>query len=147
MVGNFLCIILSPTMAYPWDFVWCSGMFLSRFYAWPSCLSHAQVHQQSTKTGSSGGGPRVKKSTAAGGGAQFVGLELYKRLKDFLKTYLLTLMKVSHIVACLVFKMLRVSWLLVMKSTSVVTLERLCWICQKGWLLFIEWKCMPCSCP
>lgn len=58
----------------------------------PSCI---QVHQQSTKAGSSGSGPRAKKSTAAGGGAQFVGLELYKRLKDFLKNYLLTLMKVS----------------------------------------------------
>ncbi|KAK7066074.1 Cullin-1, partial [Halocaridina rubra] len=53
-----------------------------------------QVHQQSTKAGSSSsGGPRAKKSTAAGSGAQFVGLELYKRLKDFLKTYLLALMK------------------------------------------------------
>ncbi|XP_064086820.1 cullin-1-like isoform X4 [Macrobrachium nipponense] len=58
------------------------------------------VHQQSTKAGGSGGGPRAKKSTAAGGGAQFVGLELYKRLRDFLKTYLLALMKLldpSHL--------------------------------------------------
>ena len=66
-------------------------------------MGGAQVHQQSTKAGSSGSGPRAKKSTAAGSGAQFVGLELYKRLKDFLKTYLLTLMKVSESVHCVVY--------------------------------------------
>ncbi|XP_078035139.1 cullin 1 [Augochlora pura] len=49
------------------------------------CTSvHQQINRTSTKT---------KKGQISQGGAQLVGLELYKRLRDFLRNYLISLLK------------------------------------------------------
>lgn len=51
-----------------------------------------QVSQKPTKKSGGGGGPAGHPTTA---GAQLVGQELYKRLKDFLEGYLIDLLSVS----------------------------------------------------
>lgn len=56
------------------------------------------VHQSGQGGGAQGSGRGTlgKKSKQPTGGAQFVGLELYKRLKDYLKKYLLDLQENGH---------------------------------------------------
>lgn len=61
------------------------------------------VHQQANSRGSTNASMKSKKNQV-GGGAQLVGLELYKRIKDFLRNYLVALLNVSYEFFFYVFK-------------------------------------------
>lgn len=80
--------------------IFLNKIFSSHVYNY--CTSvHQQVvnrsvcHSNSSITNSSKTGCKNKAQVT--GGAQLVGLELYKRLRDFIRNYLIDLLKVGHL--------------------------------------------------
>ena len=72
-----------------------------------NCFFSSHVYDYCTNVNNQGGrgnsvsipsatASKAKKSQAAGG-AQFVGHELYKRLKDYLKSHLINVLKVEFV--------------------------------------------------
>lgn len=69
--------------------IWCVSLMSFSRHVYNYCTS---VHQQINRSTST----KSKKGQVSGG-AQLVGLELYKRLRDFLRNYLISLLKVNII--------------------------------------------------
>lgn len=71
-------------------------------YNYCTSVHQQQQQQQQQQFNTKGGMASKSKKNTISGGAQLVGLELYKRLREFLRQYLVSLLSVSFFLIYLI---------------------------------------------